>query len=77
MPTEEPATLRATPGVILDKRGRAVDAALIRAGDRLKIMDGVRAGTVVLINATSYAGGVAQLTPEREAQIGTLLARSI
>lgn len=76
-PAEEPGTLTVRFGQVLNTRGRPVAPALLRAGDRIKIMDGLRAGTTVIVMETSYEAGAMQLTPEREATTSSLLARVI
>lgn len=76
-PTEEPSTLTAQRTTILNKRGLPIDPVLLRAGDRIKIMDGLRTGTIVLINSTSYRNGVMSLEPDRYASVTELLARSV
>lgn len=64
-------------GVVLNKHGRAVQPLFIRAGDRLKIMDGPKAGTILMIDKTSYSNGAVILSPESGALIAEILAKGI
>lgn len=64
-------------GVVLNKHGRAVQPLFIRAGDRLKVMDGPKAGTILMLDKTSYSNGVVTLSPESGAVIAEILAKGI
>lgn len=64
-------------GVVLSKHGRPVQPLFIRAGDRLKIMDGPKAGTILMLDKTSYSNGVVTLSPESGAVIAEILAKGI
>ena len=76
-PAEEPGTLVVRFGQVLTTRGRPVHVSLLRAGDRVRIMDGLRVGTTVVVAETNWEDGALQLTPEREATTSSLLARMI
>jgi hypothetical protein len=76
-PTEEPTNLNARRLTVLNKRGLPVDPTVLRAGHRIKIMDGLRAGTIVILTSTSYSNNVAQLTPDRYMEMPVLLARVV
>jgi hypothetical protein len=64
-------------GDLVNKRGRPVELALVRAGDRVRISGGAYAGTVMLIEQTEWNDGKLTITPERYASVAELLARSV
>ena len=76
-PVDEPTTLTVSRLTVQNKRGLPVNPMILRAGDRLKIMDGLRAGAVVLLSNTSYKNGQIQLTPDRYLETSQILAKSI
>lgn len=64
-------------GELTDARGRPVELARVRAGERIRIVDGEYAGSVVLIHSTEWRNGQLTITPERYAAVAELLARSV
>lgn len=76
-PTDEPTNLAVSRLTVQNKRGLPINPMILRAGDRLKIMDGPRAGIVVLLKSTSYSNGEIQLTPDRYLETSQILAKSI
>jgi hypothetical protein len=64
-------------GELTDTRGRPVELARVRAGERVRIVDGEYAGSVVMIDQTEWSNGQLTITPERYAAVAELLARSV
>lgn len=64
-------------GELTDSRGRPVELARVRAGERIKIVDGEYAGSIVMIDQTEWRNGQLTITPERYAAVAELLARSV
>lgn len=62
---------------LVDKHAKPVRLTLVRAGQRIKIMDGPYAGSVITINKTEWQNGVLSVTPEKYADMSQILARSI
>ena len=75
--TDVTGSIKAPWGTILSKHGRPVQPMFLRAGDRLKIMDGPKAGTVVMLDRTSYSNGEITLSPERSPVIAEILSKGI
>lgn len=63
------------PGAVRTAQGLAVDPALLRAGDRLKIVDGHLAGTVIMLSEVEWSDGVATCRPESYEDLTRVLAR--
>lgn len=63
--------------ILMDRRGLPVSLALVRAGERIRILDGEYAGTIVMIDKTSWSGGQLTVTPEKYADVAQILARSL
>jgi hypothetical protein len=76
-PGEEVGALRLGERSVLDKLGRFVHPARLRAGDRLRVSDGRMAGTVFLAEAVDYDAetGTARLQPESYTDVSRMLAR--
>lgn len=76
-PGQEMAALAVTMGGVLDRRGRPVHPARVRAGDRLRVMDGALAGSVILVEGTEYdaGSGVVRVQPESYTDVSRMLAR--
>lgn len=75
-PGQEPGGFRlARPGALRNQRGAMVWPEDVRAGERVQIADGPLAGTVVLLTAVEYSGGVVTCTPERVADVPLLLSK--
>lgn len=70
-------SLRLARGSLLDRRGLLVDPARLRAGDRLRVLDGALAGTVILVESTEYdaEAGVVSVQPESYTDVSRMLAR--
>lgn len=69
--------LRLARGSLLDNRGLLVEPARLRAGDRLRVLDGALAGTVILVESTEYdaEAGVVSVQPESYTDVSRMLAR--
>ncbi len=76
-PGQEVGPLRCGDRSVIDREGRWVHPALLRAGDRLRVVDGRLAGTVFLIEAAEYdaESGIARVTPESYTDVSRMLAR--
>jgi hypothetical protein len=59
-------------GALRTGHGLAVDPLVLRAGDRVQVADGPRAGLVLLLTQVSYANGVVSATPDREVDTAML-----
>jgi len=70
-------SLRLGRGSLLDARGLLVEPARLRAGDRLRVLDGALAGTVIMVESTEYdaEAGVVQVQPESYTDVSRMLAR--
>jgi len=55
--------------------GHPVHLEDVRAGDRLRIADGPRAGDIFMVESTSWSDGVLSITPEARPDVPLLLAR--
>jgi len=75
-PRGEASTFAATRGAITTATGRAVRLSEVRAGARLRIADGPHAGTVLMLERTTWRNGVLTCQPEQQADVPLLLARS-
>lgn len=62
-------------GAVRTETGQAVDPARLRAGDRLKIIDGHLAGTVIMLSEVDWSDGVATCRPESYEDLTRVLAR--
>jgi hypothetical protein len=76
-PGQEVGSLRCGDRTVIDREGRWVHPALLRAGDRLRVVDGRLAGTVFLVEAMEYdaESGIARVTPESYTDVSRMLAR--
>lgn len=75
-PLDEPGSFTLiTPGALTGKYGDVTELPLLRAGDRLKVADGVYAGRIFMIAATNWSEGGLQISPEGELSTSALLAR--
>ncbi len=76
-PGQEVGALRVGDRSVIDRAGRFVHPARLRAGDRLRVADGRLASTVFLVEAVEYDAetGVARLTPESYTDVSRMLAR--
>lgn len=63
------------PGAIRTSQGLAVDPALLRAGDRLKIVDGRLADSVIMLEQVEWNDGTATCKPENYEDVTRMLAR--
>lgn len=63
------------PDAVRTVRGQVVDPALLRAGDRCKIIDGELAGTVIMLRETSWKNGVVTCKPESYEDVTRTLAK--
>ena len=61
------------PGAITNLRGGPADLALVRAGDRLRLVDGPYAGQVILLTGTEWRDGVLRCTPEGDYSLPQLV----
>jgi len=61
-------------GAITTRRNRPVDLADVRAGQRLRLADGPRAGAVMLLSAVEWADGVLRCTPEGDYSLPQMVA---
>jgi hypothetical protein len=75
--TEITGSFQARTGDILTAQGLAVDVALVRAGDRLRVDGGEYEGAILLVKQTEWSDGVLTVTPERYAGTAEILARSM
>jgi len=75
-PLTEPASFTVQRGAILKTHGAPVDLSLIRAGDRLKVMDGPFAGRIFLLMRTNWSEDGLQCTPEAGDDAPVLLAKA-
>ena len=75
-PLTEPASFTVQRGAILTTHGAAVDLPLIRAGSRLKVMDGPYAGTIFMLTKTDWSADGLQCTPEAGDDAPVLLAKA-
>jgi hypothetical protein len=75
-PLAEPQGWRLSrPGAVRSRYGRPIDPLWLRAGDRLKIVDGALAGTIVMLTQTEWSDGAMTCTPERPEDVVKILAR--
>lgn len=65
----------ARPGAVRTPQGQAVDPADLRAGDRLRIVDGGLAGSVIMLSEVRWKDGAATCRPENYEDITRTLAR--
>jgi hypothetical protein len=63
------------PGTVRTKRGLPVHPARLRAGDRLLIVDGGLAGSVILLAEVRWQDGAATCRPESYEDVTRVLAR--
>lgn len=75
-PLTEPAAFTVQRGAILKEHGTPADLSLIRAGDRLKVMDGPFAGRIFLLMRTNWSADGLQCTPEAGDDAPVLLAKA-
>jgi hypothetical protein len=76
-PLVEPASFKFNRyGVVTTLHGGRVHPEDLRAGDRVKIVDGPHAGEIVLLNQVSYADGMVTCTPEAKSSVPVLLAQA-
>lgn len=75
--TESNQITLSAPGAIRNQRGRPVELWRLRAGDRLKVADGPYAGTIILLERTSWKAGQLTATPEARVDVPALLARNL
>lgn len=75
-PLTEPASLTVQRGAILTTHGAPVDLPRVRAGDRLKVMDGPYAGRIFMLTKTSWSDDGLQCTPEAGDDAPVLLAKA-
>lgn len=73
----EMASLTLDGESLRDRAGLGVHPARLRAGDRLRVMDGGLAGTVVMVEGTEYDGdaGVVSVQTESYTDVSRMLAR--
>jgi hypothetical protein len=64
-----------TPGAVRTVTGLPVDPVFLRAGDRLKIIDGQLAGTVIMLSEVEWSAGVATCKPESYEDVTRVLAK--
>lgn len=62
-------------GALRDRWGRPVEPVLLRAGDRLRLADGLLAGRTIVVQRTEWRDGKMSVTPESLADVPLLLAR--
>jgi hypothetical protein len=62
------------PGAITTKKGKLVELSDVRAGDRLLLVDGPRAGTVIMLASTEWSDGTLSCTPESDYSLVKLVA---
>ena len=75
-PMAEPQGWRLSrPGAVRSRYGRPIDPLWLRAGDRLLIVDGALAGTIVMLTQTEWSNGSMTCTPERPEDVVKILAR--
>lgn len=76
-PLVEPGSFRLKgPGAVTTAHGGRVWPEDLRAGDRVKIVDGPHAGEIVLLQQVSYADGVVTCTAEAKSNVPFLLAQA-
>lgn len=75
-PLLEPGSFKlARPGALRTAHGQVVWPEDVRAGDRIKIMDGPAAGEIMLLTQVSYNDGTVSCTPESAGNVPILLAK--
>jgi hypothetical protein len=67
--------LRQEQRPVTTSQGLPVHLEDVRAGDRLRIVDGSMAGTIFMVDSTQWQGGVLSITPENRPDVPLLLAR--
>lgn len=61
------------PRAITNKKNRPVQLTDIRAGHRLRLADGPRAGSVIMLNEVEWEDGVLRCTPESDYSLAQLV----
>lgn len=74
-PSYQPEGVTIPYGALFSSIRSPVNPLQLRAGDRLKIMDGPNRGTILLLTSVSYRDGVVSVRPEAYEEFSVLLAR--
>ena len=77
VPGSAAGSLRLARGSVMDALGLLVEPARVRAGNRLRVLDGPLAKTVLMVESTEYdaEAGVVSVQPESYTDVSRMLAR--
>lgn len=74
-PSFQPESTLVPYGSLFSSINAPVNPFLLRAGDRLKVMDGPNQGKTVMLTSVSYRDGQVSVRPESYRELSVLLAR--